>query len=162
MKRFKGKMPNSHRRQVLKDLGITGKQHSTKQPQDLTGQEVVKALGLPPEAVRLLPRFVMPIVRRNGVFCFRYYHVEQFTPLILDQLIIAAHRLLEFKGMPPIYFDIRGWWDSSGFNPGRRAVVRPGCYVVDIDGRDIQARARCFRLHMLDDSVIDIHSLLET
>lgn len=141
-------------------MGATSAQHGKKAANDMTGQEMVLALGLPTEAMRLLPLFVFPIVKQNGPALHEYYRPEQFTEGVLHQLRSATELLITQRvEHRSVVLPIRGYWGRDGYRSASSAKIYFGRWVLEIDGVAVNGKGRRFRLDSEDGRVLDIHDI---
>lgn len=142
-------------------MGVVGKPRSKKAVGDMTGQEVATALNLPLESIRLLPRFVVPLLKRNGAKVHQYYRLEQFTPEATAGVRNAAKAVIARKTLcEPLRFAIRGYWGTGGYyNSAHEAIVWRGRWMLTIDGAKISGRGLRFRLDLADGRVLDVHHI---
>ena len=158
--RQKLRVPANMRRKLLREIGIGGGLRPHKSAIDMTGQQVVRAFGLDPKAVRLLPCFVLPVFRRNGFSVHAYYRRDQFPQDVVDKLGWATSLLVAQGAEEPLLVPLRGYIGSLGdYRLAKTATVRAGSWIIEIDGVRVPSKGMRFRLVLESGEVFDAHPL---
>lgn len=161
--RLRLKPPQRIRSRLLRDLDVIAKHCLPKQPYDLSGNEIVKELGLPQTAIRLLSNVAQPNIRRNGPSVGRYYRLEQFDSATQMRLLEQHTRLLAVIQRKDVtVIPIMGFVNSlAEFVPADVAHVTRGSFVLFIypePGR-VVATGKQFRLVLEDNTLLDVRSV---